>query len=46
MVNVWERKKLFGFWWGNLKERDHIDDLRIDNNIIGYSIITPKTAHI
>ena len=34
MVNVWERKKV-GFRWGNLKERDHMDDLLINNNKIG-----------
>jgi len=35
MVNVWERNKRMGFRWGNLKKGDHMDDLRIDNNIIG-----------
>jgi len=23
-----------GFWWGNLKERDHLEDLSIDWSII------------
>jgi hypothetical protein len=23
-----------GFWWGNLKERDHLDDVGIDGEII------------
>jgi len=23
-----------GFWWGNLKERDHLEDLGIDGTII------------
>jgi len=23
-----------GFWWGNLKERDHLEDLGIDRRII------------
>jgi hypothetical protein len=23
-----------GFWWGNLRERDHLEDLGIDENVI------------
>jgi len=23
-----------GFWWGNLRERDHLDDADIDGSII------------
>jgi hypothetical protein len=35
MSNVWERGKLrTGFWWGNLRERDHLEDPDIDRKII------------
>ena len=28
MWHVWERADVHaGFWWGNLKERDHLEDL-------------------
>jgi hypothetical protein len=23
-----------GFWWGNLRERDHLEDLDVDGRII------------
>jgi hypothetical protein len=23
-----------GFWWGNLRERDHLEDLGVDERII------------
>jgi hypothetical protein len=33
--HVWERGKMYtGFWWGNLKERDHLDDPGVDRRII------------
>jgi len=27
------------FWWGNLKERDHLEDLHIDGRVILKSIL-------
>ena len=27
-------KKIHGFWWGNLKERDHLEDLGMDEMVI------------
>jgi hypothetical protein len=31
-----------GFWWGNLKERDHLEDLRVDGRIILKQIFKKK----
>ena len=25
---------LKGFWWGNLRERDHLEDIEVDRRII------------
>jgi len=31
MWYVWERVEVnTGFWWGNLRERNHLEDLGVD----------------
>jgi len=30
IITVWET----GFWWGNLRERNHLEDLGVDGKII------------
>jgi hypothetical protein len=38
--HVWGRGEVHtGFWWGNLRERDHLEDLGIDERIILKSIL-------
>jgi len=33
--DVWGREEVYtGFWWGNLRERDHLGDLGVDGRII------------
>jgi len=35
MQHVWGRGKVYtGFWWGNLRERDHLVDPGVDGRII------------
>ena len=34
-IALWGRGKLYtGFWWGNLRERDHLEDRGVDGRII------------
>jgi len=31
MQHVWESSKLHkGFWWGDMRKRDHLEDPRVD----------------
>jgi hypothetical protein len=35
MYHIWRRGELHTeFWWGNLRERDHVEHLGIDGRII------------
>jgi hypothetical protein len=34
LVRVGENSGILGFWWGNLKERDHWGDPGVDGKII------------
>jgi hypothetical protein len=35
MQHVWVRGEVYtGFWWGNLREREHVGDPGIDGRII------------
>jgi hypothetical protein len=35
MQRVWGREEAYkGFWWGNHRERDHLEDPDVDGRII------------
>jgi len=35
MQHVWGRGEVYtGFWWGNLRESDHLEDPGVDGRII------------
>jgi hypothetical protein len=35
MWHVWEREELhIGFWWGNFRERYHLESQRLDGKLI------------
>jgi len=39
MWHVWEKEEMrTGFWWGNLRERDHLEDLGVYGMVILKSI--------
>jgi len=35
MQHIWKRGEVYtGFWWGNLRERNHLKDPGVDRKII------------
>jgi hypothetical protein len=31
---MWVRRGAYRFWWGNLRERDHLEDPGVDGRVI------------
>ena len=35
MWHVWVRREMYaGFWWGNLKTVEHLEDLGVDGRVV------------
>ena len=34
MKCIWVRRGAYSVWWGNLRERDHLEDLGVDGRIV------------
>ena len=34
VARMWERRGVYRFWWGNLREREHLEHSGIDGRII------------
>ena len=40
MLHVWERGEMHrGFWWGDLRERDHLQNLGVDERMMLSSVL-------
>jgi len=36
VARMGERRVIYRVWWGNLRERDHLEDLSVDGRILRY----------
>jgi hypothetical protein len=45
MWRVWEREVHREFWWGDLRERDHLKNLGLDGKIILKWVIKKWDGH-